>query len=653
MFERVIKLVRSEKVSLFIGAGFSIETGAPSVGELKQLILDQIDDHSLKTEHENDDLDVMSEFFVEDICCGSRNDLMTMMKEAFVFSSKSMNDHKMLAAIPHFHKIFTTNYDTTIEDSFPKDEIDVVRTDKDCTLLTRPTTLFKIHGDFIDPDSVVLTKDDYSKFKNKRPNPSMWKMVENEFLTKHILFIGYSLKDDNVIDIIKTISDNVNRNQKQMFLIAPDITDERIKQLKKMKVECYKTVASVFLEELTKELAENVSDDFRHGNLSPTTYARYCHLHKYSPKITIGENGQNKIEGLSPLETDSFDEKIKFTVDSAFKPMFESMDFVKYGEILENSPYHKVPCFKLSGDKLLRCSHIVNGVVQQKKFESLIVGPTEQKITLSFKINDTDFFELIEASCYRLNGNTLLIFADCHIFTITFTVTLLENNHNVKFRFDFKKYYADNDLAIKWIEFPIALFSNREVAIPEVLGKSFIFANTGQEVPEHNFLEFKEYYRNIKLIECQTGRKFNKYSGCTEENYNLSRMIIAFLKHECIIEQYESNGFTFSATDIQFGEFSQSVKVNETVSIVSTVTSPTIVTLNDREFSFPYTHYIFNTCIVKSIQPNEKGHLKIDFQYPQSKYRVLYSNKAANIEFPYLKLFTDSVTNRVKLQVNG
>ena len=175
----------------------------------------------------------------------------------------------------------------------------------------------------------------------------------------------------------------------------------------------------------------------------------------------------------------------------------------------------------------------------------------------------------------------------------------------------------------------------------------------GQTIPQHNFLAFKEYYKNVKFIECKTGSKFSKYYGCTEDNYNISRKIVAFLKHECITEQYEKDGFTFSATDIQFGEFNQSVKVNETDSIVKTETSPVNVTLNDRRFCFPYTHYIYNTCIVKGIQPDEKGQLKIDFQYPQSTYQVLYSNKVANIEFPQMKPFTDLVTNKAKLQFNG
>ena len=42
MFEHLISLVRKEEVTLFIGAGFSLEAHAPSVAMLKQAILNEI-----------------------------------------------------------------------------------------------------------------------------------------------------------------------------------------------------------------------------------------------------------------------------------------------------------------------------------------------------------------------------------------------------------------------------------------------------------------------------------------------------------------------------------------------------------------------------------------------------------------------------------
>lgn len=71
------------------------------------------------------------------------------MKKAFKFTPTCMDDHKMLAAIPHFNKIFTTNYDTLLEDSYPESERDVVRNDDDCTYLNNPTAIIKVHGDFV------------------------------------------------------------------------------------------------------------------------------------------------------------------------------------------------------------------------------------------------------------------------------------------------------------------------------------------------------------------------------------------------------------------------------------------------------------------------------------------------------------------------
>lgn len=48
MFEELISLVRREQVSLFIGAGFSKEAGAPSVGDLQKAILGEIHDTEKK-----------------------------------------------------------------------------------------------------------------------------------------------------------------------------------------------------------------------------------------------------------------------------------------------------------------------------------------------------------------------------------------------------------------------------------------------------------------------------------------------------------------------------------------------------------------------------------------------------------------------------
>ena len=62
--EHLIRLVRKEKVSLFIGAGFSLEAKAPSAWDLQQAILNELPSDDMKKEHAEDGLDTISQFFV-------------------------------------------------------------------------------------------------------------------------------------------------------------------------------------------------------------------------------------------------------------------------------------------------------------------------------------------------------------------------------------------------------------------------------------------------------------------------------------------------------------------------------------------------------------------------------------------------------------
>ena len=106
--EHLIRLVRKEKVSLFIGAGFSLEAKAPSAWDLQQAILNELPSDDMKKEHAEDGLDTISQFFVEEVCEGSRAELMDLLQKQFEFEPECMNDHQALAAIDssfsqHFH----------------------------------------------------------------------------------------------------------------------------------------------------------------------------------------------------------------------------------------------------------------------------------------------------------------------------------------------------------------------------------------------------------------------------------------------------------------------------------------------------------------------------------------------------------------------
>jgi hypothetical protein len=63
----------------------------------------------------------------------------------------------------------------------------------------------KLHGDVNDPDGVVLSRDDYVRFDaGRRPLAAL---VQALLMTRHMLFVGFSLVDDNFIRLAHEVRD--------------------------------------------------------------------------------------------------------------------------------------------------------------------------------------------------------------------------------------------------------------------------------------------------------------------------------------------------------------------------------------------------------------------------------------------------------------
>lgn len=643
MFERIIKLVREEKVSLFIGAGFSKEAQAPSVDQLRDAILSQFDNGQQRKEHENDSLAEVSDFFVEEICCGSRNSLIELLQKQFHFTPAKMDDHQALAKIPHFHNIFTTNYDTLLEDSYPDDICQVIRKDADCTYLdNKPVKIFKIHGDFTNQDYVVITSHDYANFQDHNYNPQMWEIVKNDFLTKHILFIGYSLADDNIVSIIKNISDTVNKNQKDMFLIAPHIDPVNQGILKKMKVHYYDAVASDFLAELKKELDARIGMDFRHHKVSAETFARYCHLHGFNPDIALHQQKENDIVGFKPLSGQPINHSLQMTVKSELKDMLEEPDFEKNGILIEDSPFPKLPVIKIEKNDLLKCTHSVNGVVVQDEIERVLVGPAVDDTVLNICIPSRGFMEKANAKTYLIKQGKRVYDFDCNIYTVELTIELKEANEEgmivtYSTTFNFKDTYTDNSEAIKWIDFISAVFSGDEFGISGDSFPSFHAKDIPSPEQEQNYNKFKKYYENIKQIELLTGKCFTEYNCYNEERYRMSKWIVAYLTHKTVTTN-NTNNIHFSVEVKEGSYLFEEAKKEDVLSVITTEPNGTSLSLNGRTFDIPFTHKILNGCKVIGIT-NEGNKIRVEFDTQSTKQIILLSDRSAKEEFPEVRLF--------------
>lgn len=560
-----------------------------------------------------------------------------------------MDDHRALSQIPHFHNVFTTNYDTLLEDSYDKKDCQVIRKDDDCAYIdnAKPVKIFKIHGDFVNQDFVIITTEDYNAFFKKNPNPLLWNLVKQEFLTKHILFIGYSLADDNIIKIIKNIAVTINRNQKDMFLIAPGINKRRQGQLKKMKVHYFDAYATDFFAELTKELKANIAKDFRHHKVSAETFSRFCFLHNIDPSISIHPDSDNQIEDFKSVDGKGLQHSLNLSLPNRYKDFLENIDFEKNGVIVKNSPFPNVPAIRLEADKdFSRCTHSINGVVINDEIASVLIAPPVDNFPMTITIPSRSFIEKVIGQKYSPREGKTVINLDCHIFRLEITVvpkekTELGTPFSVTFTFHFYDTYTNNNDAIKWIELLCAFYSKEDVYIKGVSSTPF---NAGSIIgaldARNDYNQYKRYYNNIKQIEILSGTNFTTYNCYTDNNLNTSCAVVSYLEHQPLLIN-SSDGFNFTTEAKISSDFVEYVGNSKEICVVSTEDTGRTFKLNDRSFEVPYIHKIFNSCEVVNVFQQENGNMKIDFHYEASSYFILFSDKPAKEEFPQLATLED------------
>ena len=118
--------------------------------------------------------------------------------------------------------LITTNWDLLIEPLFDQCQPYV---GQDELIFHEPAgigELYKIHGCCSQPNSLVLTTEDYSRFEDR--NPYLAAKLLAIFVEHPVIFLGYSLSDPNVVGIVHSIanclsSENLRRLQDRLIFV--------------------------------------------------------------------------------------------------------------------------------------------------------------------------------------------------------------------------------------------------------------------------------------------------------------------------------------------------------------------------------------------------------------------------------------------------
>jgi hypothetical protein len=202
---------RRGQLALFAGAGVSAAAGLPTWEQL-------LDELAARSGLAADLREGLARLPAQDAAALLARELGRDRLEEFVQERFGPGPyalaHALVAALP-VQEFVTTNYDPLVE-------LAAADVGRELTVLPfqEPTPgapwLLKLHGDAAHPDSIVLTREEYLQFGDTRA--ALAGVLHSLLLTRHVLFVGTSMQDDDLIRIAHQVRSAVR---------LPDATGRR------------------------------------------------------------------------------------------------------------------------------------------------------------------------------------------------------------------------------------------------------------------------------------------------------------------------------------------------------------------------------------------------------------------------------------------
>ncbi len=270
-WQAILLHLKKQKLVPFLGAGASMgfggSTGLPSGSELSRALAEECGYPGT----EKDDLLRVSQYYALSI--GEMD-----LRDA-VIDKLNMNDiqpgevHNILAGWP-IVAVLTTNFDNLMERAFEekskKSTMAIYDRQGDQEqIVSEPAVenplVYKLHGSMDDPDSLIITEDNYIDFMISlmNHNPKVPDAISQIFRTCGLLFIGYGLRDWNIRVLLRYFQVDRRSFAIQRSLEADNDNDaarewdSTVLYWEQKKISVYNCDALEFLRELDKRYQED------------------------------------------------------------------------------------------------------------------------------------------------------------------------------------------------------------------------------------------------------------------------------------------------------------------------------------------------------------------------------------------------------------
>lgn len=219
---RLAEVALKDQLVLFIGAGSSVGAGVPA---WKQLLRDIARDARVEDAYVDllEDRDLRDWATLIDRKVGHGRDIRAIAARKIQEKQRYSLQHALLASLPSKEAV-TTNFDQLFELASRVGDRDL------SVLPAHPSSspaawLLKLHGSVDNPARMVLTRSDYLNMPRNRG--ALMGLVQGLLLTRHMLYVGYSLSDEDFHELIHEVraalSDSADRRA-TMITLATDLT---------------------------------------------------------------------------------------------------------------------------------------------------------------------------------------------------------------------------------------------------------------------------------------------------------------------------------------------------------------------------------------------------------------------------------------------
>ena len=280
--KEIIEEIKKENVVIFAGAGISTE----GKNVYKSTLYSEINDE-LNEDYNNTFPELMSKYCNKP---NGRRKLINKIMERFdYYKSFSEIDNVMnlffnpLSDIYGIKEIITTNWDRQFEE---KCGCMPVVYDGDIPLLddTR-RKVYKIHGSIDNISTLIMTESDYDKCYDELRENLIGGRIKELLSRKTVVFIGYSLEDEDFKKIWQFIDDKLGDLKPHFYIVSPD--EKIIGKLKDKNVTVINTLGSNFIKKIRQQLIEEkyLLDSKILYDIAKTTLSLALDMHNKTNKM--------------------------------------------------------------------------------------------------------------------------------------------------------------------------------------------------------------------------------------------------------------------------------------------------------------------------------------------------------------------------------